>query len=165
MIKKDKRMKESLTRKEIIKEKKTEVAKTRWMGLAHKGLMMKESVDGKMPKLSRELVNLARAKAGEAAALKVIQENSESSPIVQRHEIHVHREDEGETHYTNIDEMRTNMNGNSYPFSPEARMIISTDSEAEPDLQPNLVIPKVENDEWPDENDYAVANGPDDVHF
>lgn len=169
MMSKDKKMKESISRKQIIKEKKKEVVQKRWIGLVNKTNMMKETTNTNKPKLSAAMVNYVLNKKDEADVLREIQEIGEASPATPRRKVEVHREDDVDPMYTNIDDVNNKSddapdNAIELP-SPLIARRLSVQSVPEVEMQPVLEVPKVENDEWPEEDNYAVLQKNMDVLF
>ncbi|XP_053386699.1 chitin synthase chs-2-like [Mercenaria mercenaria] len=151
MMSKDKQMKESLSKKHIVPNKR------------FKDVVDKIKLLNPNRKMS-DIVILAKKK--EQDDFQALEDIDEATPVPQRHEIQVHQSENDEPDYTNIQEVNDKSDEVvDKPASPIERRRLSTDSEPEIEVKPELVIPKVENDEWPEEDHYAVAQESMDVLF
>jgi hypothetical protein len=155
MLKKDPVMKDRLSRKQILKK---EVAKERFKGLVSKALINTNQGKRKISDITEHLI----IKRKEEAALQALENIGESSPIVERHEIQVHREDNDNPDYANIAEVN-NQSDIGQLRAQKAADSSKTETDTAADIK--LGIPKVETDEWPDDDHYTAVQDSIDVLF
>ena len=153
VMQRDPIMRKNLSQKQILKK---EVAKSRFRKIVSKVVM--DNTDGKrkISDITQHIVNKRRNEIAEEALENI----RESSPEVQRHVIQVHSEGMDDPNYANIDELQNKAGGTlEKPVVPKTDD--SSDSDGEIDKSPKLEIPKVENDVWPEEDHYTVADDVD----
>ncbi|XP_060586790.1 chitin synthase chs-1-like isoform X2 [Ruditapes philippinarum] len=155
MLKKDPVMKDRLSRKQILKK---EVAKERFKGLVSKALINTNQGKRKISDITEHLI----IKRKEEAALQALENIGESSPIVERHEIQVHREDNDNPDYANIAEVNNQSDIGQLRAQKAAD---SSKNETDTAADIKLGIPKVETDEWPDDDHYTAVQDSIDVLF
>lgn len=172
MMAKDPKMKESISRKHIIKEKRKEVAKKHWkQGLAMVTMQTGGTDSRDKGKRSVDIVTNAllakvRARKSKEELEKVIED---SSPALSRRSIEIHAEENGDANrYQNVDGMYAKVDDvreSGAHFKQYDSLESSDEEQEEKQVDMVLEIPNVEDDQWPEEENYAQVQDRMDVLF
>lgn len=164
MMAKDPKMKENISKKQIIKEKKTDVVRHMWHTAGIKALVLQtgaDGVDGKPTKKTSmtNITDVLLANKRENDARKALQDVIEAeSPALSRRDVDVHAEDTEQ----NDDDMYAKVNDVRDESDSDKESDSSNESENKDDKEHGatfqLEIPKVEDDQWPDEENYAQVH-------